>query len=291
MTDFAPETADAFETPAAPEAPAPRQTLRASVAMLEAADRAASNPDRNFLESIGKPETRDYLQRKGFKSVEALGESFVNLERLLSSDTRRVALPAGEDDAEGYNRVYAALGRPETPADYGLEQFSEADPEFAGAAAEWLWDAGVGGQKAAQLAERWNGFIAQREQAAAETFQAQSRADIAGLKTEWGPDYDANIEHFRRGVARFGLEANEMAAIETTLGTRRAVSLFSRIGQGLGEASFIGGDGGKTGFGLTRDHATARINALKKDEAWQQRWMNGGADERDEWTRLVKAAG
>ena len=81
-----------------------------------------------------------------------------------------------------------------------------------------------------------------------------------------------------------------MAAIEAGLGTRRAVSLFARIGQGLGEDRFIEGEG-QGGFGLTPQQAESRIASLRRDQAWQARWMAGGSEERAEWTRLTRIAG
>ena len=33
------------------------------------------------------------------------------------------------------------------------------------------------------------------------------------------------------------------------------------------------------------------IASLRRDQAWQARWMAGGAEEREEWTRLTRIAG
>ncbi|MDO9337924.1 MAG: hypothetical protein Q7T61_16125 [Caulobacter sp.] len=242
----------------------------------------------SFLDHFSDEATRGYMERKGFKDVQALGASFASLERMMSAG--RVPLPAGEDDAEGYARAFTALGRPETAADYGFGELAGADPEFSGQAAEWLFEAGVGKARAAALAEKWNAYVGERETAAREAFEAQSQADWIDLQREWGPKFAQNTETFRRGALTFGLSRQEMANIEAGLGTRRTVELFARIGEGLAEDRFIAGEG-QPGFGLTREQAESRIASLRRDQAWQARWMAGGADEKAEWSRLTKVAG
>ena len=81
-----------------------------------------------------------------------------------------------------------------------------------------------------------------------------------------------------------------MATIEAGLGTRRTVELFARIGEGLAEDRFIEGEG-RPGFGMSREQAESRIASLRRDQAWQARWMAGGADEKAEWSRLTRIAG
>lgn len=72
-----------------------------------ASETAASSGQPTFLDHFTDEATRGYMERKGFKDVQALGASFASLERMMSSG--RVPLPAGEDDAEGYARAFAAL--------------------------------------------------------------------------------------------------------------------------------------------------------------------------------------
>lgn len=240
-----------------------------------------------FLDHFTDEATRGYMERKGFKDVQALGASFASLERMMSSG--RVPLPASEEDVEGYDRAFAALGRPETAAEYGFGELAGADPEFSGQAAEWLFEAGVGKARAEALAEKWNAYVGERQAADQAAFEAQSQADWIDLQREWGPRFAQNTETFRRGALTFGLSRQEMATIEAGLGTRRTVELFAKIGQGLAEDRFIDGEG-RGGFGMSREQAERRIASLRRDQSWQARWMAGGADEKAEWSRLTRIA-
>lgn len=257
-------------------------------AMIE--EPAAEAPaGEDFLEGFSDPATRSYMARKGFRNVESLGASFASLERMMSANGR-FPLPTDDADQEGWNRAFAALGRPESAADYGFGDLAGADTDFSGKAAEWLFEAGVGQARAQALAEKWNAYVAERGEADRAAFQAQSAAELDDLRVEWGPKFEANTEAFRRGARTFGLSAEEMDVIEGGLGTRRTMELFARIGQALAEDGFIAGDSPGT-FGMTREQAESRIAALQRDQAWQARWMSGGADERAEWTKLTRIAG
>jgi hypothetical protein len=256
----------------------------------EAATPAGALAGGGFLEHFNDPETRSYMERKGFKDVQALGASFASLERMVSSDSRRVVLPAGEEDAEGYERVFSALGRPTSAQEYGFGELAGADAEFSAQAADWLFEAGVGKARAGALAEKWNAYVESRAATQQEAFEAQSRADWEDMQTQWGPKFAENTEQFRRGALTFGLSRNEMETIEAGLGTRRTVELFAKIGRGLGEDRFIEGEG-RGGFGMSREQAENRIASLRRDQSWQARWMAGGADEKAEWSRLTRIAG
>lgn len=256
----------------------------------EAADSSPDVGATSFLDNFSDPATRGYIERKGFKDVQALGASFASLERMVSSDSRRVVLPAGEEDAEGYERVFTALGRPGSAEEYGFGELAGADADFSGKAAEWLFEAGVGKGRAGALAEKWNAYVGERATAAQAAFEVQSQADWEDLRGEWGPKFAERTEQFRRGALTFGLSRDEMAAVEAGLGTRRTVSLFARIGEGLGEDRFIEGEG-RGGFGMSTGQAESRIASLRRDQAWQARWMAGGAEEKAEWSRLTKVAG
>ena len=264
---------------------APTVSIEALLGDDPAAEQTAHTA--GFLDHFTDEATRGYMERKGFKDVQALGASFASLERMMSSG--RVPLPASEDDAEGYDRAFAALGRPETAADYGFGELAGADPEFSGQAAEWLFEAGVGKARAGALAEKWNAYVGERQAADQAAFEAQSQADWIDLQREWGPRFAQNTETFRRGALTFGLSRQEMATIEAGLGTRRTVELFARIGQGLAEDRFIDGEG-RGGFGMSREQAERRIASLRRDQSWQARWMAGGADEKAEWSRLTRIA-
>jgi hypothetical protein len=247
----------------------------------EAGAAAEPNP---FLDGIEDEDLKAYAARKGFKSVTALAKSYANLEQQFSG-SEKIVKPAGDDDAEGWERVAKALGRPDTPEGYGLTELAGADAEFAGNAAKWLHDAGVPAGRAAKLAESWNAYVSERANAEAQAAEQRDNAELAGLRSEWGPDFDKQVEISRRAAKQFGISGAKLDALTQTWGVGDTMRFLNGIGKGLGEDTFVQGDG-KSSFGVSVEQAAARMDALKRDTEWQSRWMSGGAAEKEEWSRL-----
>lgn len=248
-------------------------------------------PEANPLLDLFKDaDSKAYIERKGFKSADDIAKSLAHIERLARGEqTGKVVLPTGPDDTEGWERLFAAAGRPESPDGYEFGQLQGADPDFSKAAASWLHGAGVSKVHAAKLAESWNEYVSGRAQAEAQAAEQRATAELAGLRSEWGPQFEAELEAAKRGARQFGLSGDDMEAIGGALGTARAIKLLNSIGKGLAEDTFIDGEG-KSQFGMTPEQANARMEALRRDDAWQARWMAGGADEKAEWSRLTSIA-
>ena len=225
---------------------------------------------------------------KGWRGPADMLTSYRALEKMLGSE--KLPLPRDEADREGYERIYKALGRPETPDGYGVVQDGSADPAFAKEAARWFHEAGLSTKQGQALAERFNEHVGRAQAMADQAFDARSSREIDDMRSVWGDRYDANIEMGRRAADRFGLDVPELNAMERAIGTRRMLTLMQKIGQGFGEHSFVAGDDRGGGFRMTPQAARARISALKADAGWARRYLNGDADARAEMTRLQEAS-
>jgi hypothetical protein len=266
--------------------PATQTPEALAAAAADAAKAAPAAAGKAWFEGVADPELKGWLENKNYESPEAMAAAHRGLEKLLGSE--KVPLPKDDADSEGWDRVYKAIGRPDAPEGYGLEALEGGDEGFAKQMAGLLFEAGVGQKQAGRMAEQWNAYMTAQAKAADDAFKVQSNQDLIDLKTEWGGAAPAKLEHFRRGCTQFGVTAEEMKAIETKVGTKRAISLFAKIGEGLGEAEFMEGDTPKQ-MGMTPQAAQARKAALMADkDGWAKRYLAGGADEKAELERLNK---
>lgn len=117
--------------------------------------------------------------------------SYRNLEKLLGSE--KLPLPRDDNDREGHERVYKALGRPDTPDGYGLKAPAGGDQAFAGEAAKWFHEAGLSGRQAKAVADRFNAHVGQLDAAAEQHYRACSQQEADELRSEWGERFDANL--------------------------------------------------------------------------------------------------
>ena len=236
----------------------------------------------NWWDNIEDSDLKGYVANKGWKDSTELARGYQNLEKLLGSE--KLPMPKGDDDVEGWNKLYTKLGRPETPEGYGIKAAEGQDPTLANAAASKFHELGLT-EKQGQALTNWWAEQSQGLLDAQSAAQAQSAEQaIAELKNEWGNKYDENVELGRRAAREYGLDADALGKIEGALGTKGLLDLMAKIGRGQGEAEFIGQ--GKTSFGMSPEAARARIQSLKGDAEWTQRYLKGDADARAELERL-----
>ena len=248
---------------------------------------APTAANSNWFDSIEDAELKGYVQNKGWKDPVELATGYKNLEKLLGGE--KLPLPKGADDKDGWSRVYDALGRPKTAEDYKLP-VPEGDPgTFAKAASAKFHELGISAQQAQSLAEWWNQTQTGQAQNVQQQSAQQAEADIGSLRSEWGQAYDENLELGRRAAREFGLDQAKLSAIEQGMGTKGMLEFMAKIGRGLTEHTFEGGKSTQ-GFGMTPEAAMQRINALRGDQAWATKYINGGADEQAEMKRLMSIA-
>lgn len=242
----------------------------------------------NWYDKIDDAELKGYVQNKGWKDPSELAVGYKNLEKLLGGE--KLPMPKGAEDAEGWGRVYDALGRPKSAEEYKLPVPDGQQPtEFTKAASSKFHELGLNQKQAEGLAAWWNeqqtGFANQMNQQNTQ----KTEADLVALKGEWGQTWDENINLGSRAAKQFGLDQAKLSAIEGAIGTGEMLKLMAQIGRGLGEHSFESG-GGSNKFGMTPEAAKERITALRSDSAWATKYMNGGADEQAEMKRLMAIA-
>lgn len=122
--------------------------------------------------------------------------------------------------------------------------------------------------------------------ARSETEQQAVAQQAEALKKEWGMAHDQNIQLAKVTAGKLGLSETQVDAMEKALGFDGVMKLILQLGQG--EDSFVGGS---TPSGpLTPGQAQARITALKGDEEWSLKYLNGNADAMAEMDRLMKMA-
>lgn len=207
----APAPAPAAADPAAAPAPAPAAAPAPAPAQTHqsAAD---------WLQSLPDAEAKAYAESKGWKEP---GEAIKAMRELEAKS----APPAKAED-------------------YNLPVPEGQDGAFAKQAAGWFLKAGVTAAQAQVLAAEWNSTL----QAQATAEQQKIEQDMGALKTEWGNDYDANVELGRRVMRNFGVAPEVVDRIAGQMGDATTLRVFQRIGKGLSEGTLgPGGSGGGSG--------------------------------------------
>jgi hypothetical protein len=241
----------------------------------------------NWWDAIEDGDLKGYVQNKAWKDPVELANGYRNLEKLLGSE--KLPMPKGDNDNEGWARVYDALGRPKSADDYKLPVPEGMPDDFSKAAASKFHELGISTKQASALAEWWNQTSgATREQMMQQSAQASER-DLNSLRQEWGQAWDENVELGRRAAREFGIAPDMLNKMESAMGTKNLLELMSKIGRGFTEHEFEGGKSINS-FGMTPEAAKQRISDLRGDKEWSAKYLQGNADAKAEMARLMALA-
>src|SRR5690606_30055722 len=152
-------------------------------------------------------------------------------------------LPAKEDDAEGWSKVWERLGRPADPKDYEI-QVPEGigDDKFAEWARSAFHELNMPKGMASKLVAKWNAYVKSTLEQQQAQYQSQVQQDGDKLKSEWGAAYEQNVNVAKRAAQTFGVDAETIDKMEKALGFAGVMRLFHTIGSKMGEDAFVTGD-------------------------------------------------
>lgn len=185
-----------------------------------------------------------------------------------------IELPTEGATPEQIAAVYERLGSLKTPEDYAALSESDVVKNFS----KTFHEAKLTKSQVEAIDKGWNEFITAQQQQVVATSQAQ----VEELKTEWGKDYETNMNEAKQVVAKLGFTKDDMQLIELGIGTKNIIKLFYNIAVKTREGRIKGGDSGnKTDMkSMPTDPATAKakIEELTKDTAFAQKIANGDAE-------------
>lgn len=235
-------------------------------------------------------DTQALIAAKGWKDVGSVFNSYRHLEKMLGGE--KLPVPKSAEDKEAWNGLYKAIGRPDSAAGYDLDKIEGIDATTAGKFAELAHANGLSAQAAQALAKFDLERTSSARAAAEAAVEQRISADALKLRESWGNNYDNLHEAAARAARQYGFKAEDLSAMDRSIGHERTMTLLSEIGKSLLEAKPVGIDGSRGGSSafMTKESATAEINRLMADPDFKQRHFKGGAAEREQLAKLQKIA-
>lgn len=183
---------------------------------------------------------------KNEADYEGLAKGYTNLEQLLGRD--KIPKPLSDEDQEGWDRWYAASGRPEAPEKYefkrpdklpdGLGYDEDLEADFRATA----YGHGLNKKQASALYEKFVAGQIERYQAF-HTSKQQARAEAEGnMRREFGQKYEQKVQQAQVALANFADAEFRKRLDETGLGNDPAmIRTWIKIGeQMVGDTRALG---------------------------------------------------
>lgn len=221
-----------------------------------------------------------YLQTKAYKGPADVLKALRSAETLIGRD--KIPMPKDDTDTEGWNRVFARLGRPESADKYDLGKLPDnADKEYIGAMLKSMHAAGASQKVVSAAFKAQLEFEQSRQTAAATQRQVRDTEQMATLRQEWGKGFDTQVEHGRRAIREQGIPKETLSAIEEAIGPAKMVKLFAGYGSKFAEDHGVNNQGEGSFGRLTPQQAKFQISQLMADPEFVRKYTNGTNAERE----------
>lgn len=247
--------------PAAPPAPAPT--------------------DFSWDTHIQDEATRGWLKAKGVKDPATLASSYRELEKFVGVPKEQLLkLPENLDSPEA-EAIFRRLGKPAKAEDYKLDGEMK---DFA----EQFHKANLSTKQAEALVKAYTERATNQAKAAQEAAQTALNNEVEALKKTWGNAHDQKMQLAAHAAQKFGLGAEGLSAIQKAMGYTKGAEFLATLGEKMGEAKFIQGNGGSTK--LDTDTAKSKISEKMADPAFMKRYASGDKAAIAEMMRLGEDA-
>lgn len=236
-------------------------------------------------------DAKGYIQTRGLDkktATEAFSEAYKahrEAEKLIGVPANEmVRLPKEATDPK-WEDVYKRLGKPADKKEYDLSTVKRAgdkalDEALADTIKSAAWNSNVSKEGATRIAQDVIKYLDGVETATQAVNADKQIVEKAELAKNWGSNQAANMVIAQGAVKALGVTPTEVAALEGAVGYAKVMDMFRNIGTKIGEDRFVNSpSGGNTGI-MTRDQAVAEKNELMADQAWKDRYLKGGMEEK-----------
>ncbi len=241
----------------------------------------------NWFDGFENADLKGYVETKGFKSGEALAESYQNLEKLRGVPADQlVQFPADPSDREAMLPVYAKMGMPESADQYTNVLGDGFDDNVFQSVAAQAHALGLGDGQFQGLQQ----IMAEQSQMLTE---AQETATAEAFDN-WKSGNEQGFQNAAKLMADVGMDE---AGLEGLLSGDKAAmyDFLAKVGARSGEPNVITGDTPQgEGFGMSPASARQKINELMADSNFMEQYTSANSKVRapaiERMTKLQEAA-
>lgn len=215
---------------------------------------------KTFMDDL--PESlKEDKSLQNFKSVEDLAKSYVEQRRLVGKKIEDMT-------PEEVAKFNVGIGVPETADgyDFGLKETDDYNKELVDWFGNTSHELGISQDKAKVMLEKYT-EMEQEQSRLAEQKQIQTETEqVAGLKADWGPEFENRLELAKKGVERLGGDDLREILETSRLGSHPALAkAFAEVGAMIAEDPSISGKSASK-FGMSTEDAKSEIQKFEVDQ-------------------------
>lgn len=286
-TAAAPAATTTTQTAQAPAAaaPSPAATQSAGPALATAPEAG------QWFNEFKSADIKTFIQEKKFSNAEQLAQSYWNLEKLKGVPEDRLLRLPEKLEGEDAKAVFQRLGAPKEAKEYELkvEQDYGGDTFATQAQDIFLKNNLTKSQGQNVIAELTQIAKTQKDAQVEQHKNAVIQADTK-LKSEWGAQYDSNINLAKQGAKILGLDAKTLDIMEALQGRDNLFKNLQRIGVSVGESAFVDGNRGSATETMSAEQAQGEIKKMLSDQKFAKKVARGDTEATAKWNEINRLA-
>lgn len=259
-----------------------------------AAQSAAATPWTAGLEAdlLGVAQTRGWYDKPADQVAREILKSYREAEKHIGVPPDQILRMPKQGDTEAEAAFWQRLGVPKdaTGYDFSGVKFSdgtELDDGFVQTISKVAAEAHIPAEAAKRVVDGLVKYMENADSAGTADTTAQVQQEQAALTKEWGPNLEANRFIAKQAALAAGVTEAEFDALSKTPGGAKMLQVFRFFGSKMGEDKFITSAGGPGNGIMTYSQAVARVNELKADEAFRERYFKGDTAANREMSSLT----
>jgi len=215
---------------------------------------------KNWYDGLQSEDIKSHPKIKEFKSADALAKSYLELQSVLGNE--KMPIPKDENDTLAIDMVKKALGVPDEPTGYNLEQPQVPEglegvmfgmEEFTTIAHRH----GLTPTQATGLMNDYVGLLGHIQTQSKEQFMQGLENTKNDLKQEWGLTYDTKVKMAQQVMNKFTGSKEEFDQLNARLGTDpTSLKFLAKMGEQFAEGTL--GDMGDHQSRFTKSPADAK---------------------------------
>lgn len=201
---------------------------------------------------------------KAIKDLQGLAKSYVHAQRMVGKE--RVLLPNEKATDQEWKNFFSKIGLPEEK-DYQLgidDKASALGKEVIDEFKKLAYAQNLLPKQATEVLKYIDGKLKAKNEASVAQEAEAIKAEIDGLKQEWGDAFPNKLKHCQRVVSMFGDEGFQKYLDESGLGNdTKFIKFINKIGESLHEDKFKTETVGH--LGMSKEDASREVNLIFGD--------------------------
>lgn len=248
---------------------------------------------KNEAEFVGTVQTRGLDKKDAATAAFEFYKAHKEAEKFIGAPAKELLRLPKEPGDPAWNQIYERLGKPAKADEYDFKDIKFKDgTALPDTDAAFYRDVAFKANMSKDAARQFAADMMARDETTKEQTAVIGAADLKAekdaLMKDWGANKDGNLFIARQAAIKLGFKPEAIDALQKVAGYGATMQALLNVGQKIGEDKFIANQAPNATGVLTVQQAKAKLEELKRDTLWRDKYYKGDRAAIAEFDALVE---